>query len=61
MKTHAKETAQLGELVMAVFDRATQDSTGPRNVSRLATLAVAHVLPRHDSTVTTNNIRQSGR
>lgn len=46
MHTNAHETAQLGELVVAAFDEAAQYSSDPREVSRLATRAVMHLL-RH--------------
>ena len=44
MRTHAFKTAPLGDLVVAVFDEAAHYSTDPREVSRLATRAVAHIL-----------------
>jgi hypothetical protein len=46
MKTTAHKTAQLGDLVVAAFDKAAQYSTDPREVSRLATRAVMHMLLR---------------
>ena len=46
MRTNAHETAQLGELVVAAFDAAAQYNSDPREVSRLATRAVMHLL-RH--------------
>lgn len=46
MRTHVQKTAQLGELVVAVFDKAARYSVDPREVSRLATQAVAHMLRR---------------
>jgi uncharacterized protein (DUF2141 family) len=46
MRTQVQRTAQLGELVVAVFDRAAHYSADPREVSRLATQAVAHILRR---------------
>jgi hypothetical protein len=39
-----RRTAQLGEVVAAAFDRAALYSSDPREVSRLATQAVAHLL-----------------
>ncbi len=39
-----RKTAQLGEVVAAAFDRAALYSTDPREVSRLATQAIAHML-----------------
>jgi hypothetical protein len=44
MRTHAHKTAQLGELVVAAFDEAARYSADPREVSRLATQAVVHML-----------------
>ena len=46
MRTHVHRTAQLGELVVAVFDEAAQYSADPREVSRLATKTVMHMLQR---------------
>jgi hypothetical protein len=46
MNTHVHKTAQLGDLVTAVFDGAAQYSADPREVSRLATQAVALMLRR---------------
>jgi hypothetical protein len=46
MKTTVHKTAQLGDLVVAAFDKAAQYSTDPREVSRLATRAVMHMLRR---------------
>ncbi len=44
MRTTVLETVQFGDLVVAAFDEAAQYSTNPRDVSRLATGAVRHVL-----------------
>ena len=44
MRTHVEKTAQLGELVAAAFDEAARYSADPREVSRLATQAVMHLL-----------------
>lgn len=44
MKTKTRKTAQIGELVAAVFDTASQYGTNPEEVSRLATKAVMHIL-----------------
>lgn len=52
MRTHVHKTAQLGELVVAAFDQAARYSTDPREVSRLATQAVAHMLRRARRTLT---------
>lgn len=46
MRTHAQKTAQLGELVVAAFNEAARYSADPREVSRLATMAVTHMLRR---------------
>jgi len=46
MRTRVHTTAQLGNLVVAAFDGAARYSTDPREVSRLATQAVAHMLRR---------------
>ena len=43
-----RKTAELGELVAAVFDVAATYSTEPREVSRLATYAVRHLLHSYD-------------
>jgi hypothetical protein len=47
MRTTLHRSAQLGELVVGVFDEAAHYSTDPRRVSRLATLAVMHMLRPH--------------
>jgi hypothetical protein len=52
MKTDVRKTAQLGELVAAVFDSAACYSADPREVSRLATSAVIAML-RQAQTVPT--------
>jgi hypothetical protein len=44
MKTHLHETVRLGDLVVAAFDEAERFSRDPREVSRLAAHAVAHLL-----------------
>jgi len=46
MTTHTHRTVQLGELVAVVFDEAARYSTDPREVSQLATRAVAHLMRR---------------
>lgn len=46
MRTHTHKTAQLGELVVAVYDEAGHYSTDPREVSRLATRAISHMVRR---------------
>jgi hypothetical protein len=44
MKARSRRTALLGEVVVAAFDGAARYSADPREVSRLATQAVAHLL-----------------
>ena len=44
MKATFRKTAELGELVVTAFDNAARYSTNPREVSRLATRAIAHML-----------------
>lgn len=44
MKTRARTTARLGDVVVAIYDEAARYSTDPQEVSRLATQAVARVL-----------------
>jgi len=44
VKTTTPKTARLGELIAAVFDEAARYSTDPREVSRLATCAVSHLM-----------------
>jgi len=46
MTTNVRRTVQLGDLVVAAFDRAAKHSADPREVSRLATQAVKRIL-RH--------------
>ena len=46
MSTQIHRTAELGEVVAAAFDEAARWTTAPREVSRLATQVVAHVLRR---------------
>lgn len=46
MKAIDRNTAELGELVVAVFDAAAIYSTDPREVSRLATQVIVKVLAR---------------
>jgi hypothetical protein len=51
MSTNVQQTAQLGELVVAAFDEAADYSSDPREVSRLATRAVMHLLRRARKTL----------
>jgi len=44
MKTHSRKTAPLGDLIVAAFDSAARYSRDPREVSRLATQAIDHML-----------------
>jgi hypothetical protein len=46
MRALVRKTAQLGEVVAAVFDKAAHYSADPKGVSRLATRAVALILHR---------------
>src|SRR5687768_377761 len=46
MKSHVYVTVTLGDLVVDAFDRAARHSIDPREVSRLATLAIAHIFRR---------------
>ena len=46
MKTGTPKTMQLGELIAAAFDKAAQQSSDPREISRLATMAVQRMLRR---------------
>ncbi len=52
MGKYARRTVQLGDLVVAAFNKAAQFSTNPKEVSRLATRAVVHVLQRAGRTLT---------
>lgn len=44
MRADLRKTAELGEVVAAVFDKAAHYSANPRKVSRLVTQAVALML-----------------
>ena len=44
MRALVRKTAQLGKVVEAVFDKAAHYSADPKEVSRLATRAVALIL-----------------
>ena len=44
MRPRVRKTAQLGEVVEAVFDNAAHYSADPKEVSRLAARAVALIL-----------------
>jgi len=46
MGTKVCKTAQLGNFIAVVFEEAARYSTDPREVSRLATLAVMHMWRR---------------
>ncbi|MBN1606282.1 MAG: hypothetical protein JW940_06595 [Polyangiaceae bacterium] len=46
MRTHARTSTPLGQLIAAVFDEAALHSDNPHEVSRLATKAVTHLLER---------------
>ena len=60
MMTNVLRTVELGDLVVAVFDEAAHYSTDPREVSRLATRAVMHVL-RRDATPRRWQVRRNGK
>ena len=47
MKTNAYQAVRVGDLVVAVFDEAERYSDDPREVSRIATRTVTHMLRRH--------------
>jgi hypothetical protein len=44
MTTDGRRTVPLGELVVAAFDVAARQSEDPREISRLATRTVRHLL-----------------
>lgn len=44
MKTQIPKTVALGELILTVFDKAGEYSADPREISRLATQTIAHML-----------------
>jgi hypothetical protein len=44
MSAQVHNTVRIGELVVAVFDEASHYSADPREVSRLAMEALAHML-----------------
>ena len=46
MTNQIEKTAPFGDLVAAVFDQATLYSTDAREVSRLATQTIEHILRR---------------
>jgi len=46
MRTHARKTARLGDLVVAAFKEAARYSTDPDEVSRLATRVVMRIVRR---------------
>ena len=52
MKANIQKTAQLGELVVAVFDEAAHYSADPWEVSRMATQAVMNMWRRARRTST---------
>jgi hypothetical protein len=52
VRTNIHKTVQLGELVVAAFDKAAQRSGDPREISRLATGAVMRILRRARKTST---------
>jgi hypothetical protein len=46
MRTDVHKTVQLGELVVAAFDKAAQVSTDPQEASRLAKRMLTRILRR---------------
>lgn len=44
MRPTLRKTAEFGEVVVTAFDKAAHYSTSPREVSRLATRVIAHIL-----------------
>jgi len=50
-RRHVHKTVQLGELVVAAFNKAARFSANPEEVSRLATSAVIHMLRRAGRTL----------
>jgi len=46
VKDKTKQTVTIGDLILTVFDKAAQFSLDPKEVSRLATQTVAHMLLR---------------
>jgi hypothetical protein len=44
MRTQTSKTVPLGELILTVFDKAAKYSADPREVSRLATQTISHML-----------------
>jgi hypothetical protein len=46
MRTRIPQTIPLGELILTVFDEAAQYSADPRDISRLATQTISHMLGR---------------
>jgi len=44
MRATFRKSAELGELVVAAFDTSAHYSANPREVSRLATRAIVHML-----------------
>ncbi len=47
MKTNAYQAVGVGDLVVAVFDEAERYSADPREVSRIATRTITHMLRRY--------------
>jgi hypothetical protein len=46
MKSSARKTARLGDLIAATFDEAARYSADPKEVARLATRAVTDLMRR---------------
>ncbi len=67
MRTHSHATIRLGDLIVLVFDEAAHYSSDPKEVSRLATQTVNHMLRAAYRTLTrpplvvSNKIHHSGK
>jgi hypothetical protein len=59
MRTQIPQTVPLGELILAVFDKAAQYSTDPREVSRLATQTISHMLWHESHLKTSRPLRST--
>lgn len=61
MSTTVHQTTLVGDLIAAVFDEAAQYSSDQRDISRLATEAVLHMLSRARSTLPRAKSEACGR
>jgi hypothetical protein len=59
MRTQIPRTVPFGELVLTVFDDAEQYSADPREVSRLATQTISHMLWRTPRLKTSRQLRST--